>query len=121
MKMEDTFYANIYMGTIPGYTGDPANPDIVYNICQDYCNEVKLGVTITPITFTYVDGCEPGYIIGLINYPRFPSDRETIIFNAINLGLKLMLALEQERFSIVTPDKTIMMEKGDLLDNISSD
>jgi hypothetical protein len=59
------------------------------------------------------EGWEDGYIVGLINYPRFPKDQEDIRKYAFTLAKLLKDKLEQKRVSIVFPDKTVMLEDGD--------
>lgn len=43
---------------------------------RSYCYEVGLCVTVTPTDFIYTGGEESGFVIGLVNYPRFPDSRE---------------------------------------------
>jgi hypothetical protein len=45
-------------------------------------------------------------VIGLINYPRFPSDPTKIEARAIELGMRLREGLGQESFSVQTPTTT---------------
>jgi len=111
MKKLETFTANIYLGLRHGYSGKWSSVDEVRIWLQNYCNEVKLGVTITPTEFVYVDGGEPGLVIGLINYPRFPSSVDGIKEKAIAIARGLMELCHQERVSIVFSDETIMLEK----------
>lgn len=108
-----TYYANIYVGLKPGYSNVVYSLDYLKFIVQKFVNEIKLCVTVTPTTFTYVDGSEPGAIVGLINYPRFPSYPSEIQEKAIKLAELLMEQLCQIRISIVFPDKTIMLERTD--------
>jgi hypothetical protein len=105
----ETYWANIYVGRQTGYDGNIHSLDYVKAITQKYVNEVKLGLTFTSTIFIYVDGEEPGVIIGLINYPRFPSTKEKIQKQAIDLAEMLKKELQQHRVSIVFPDKTIML------------
>ena len=77
---------------------------------MNYCDEVKLGVTFTKTEFIYVNGNEPGVIIGLINYPRFPDTNQNIKDKAFELAKKLMVELNQNRCSVVCSDKTYMFE-----------
>ncbi len=114
MKTVDTYWANIYCGLQKAYSGEIIDIAYAKELCQKFCNEVKLGLTFTPTNFIYVDGSEPGFIVGLINYPRFPSSSMIIIQRAKELGLILLKELSQERLSIVTRDRTIMLEKEDL-------
>jgi len=113
MKVLPTFKADIYIGLQEGYNGQCHSMYELYTICQKYCNEIKLGVTVTPTRFIYVDGAEEGAIVGLINYPRFPSGREEIKNKATELAKILMDNFKQERCSIVCTDETIMLEANE--------
>lgn len=109
-----TYFANIYVGLRVGYRNEINSIDKVNNICQDYCNKISYCVTITPTKFVYKNGEEPGAIIGLINYPRFPSEEDQILKKALDLAEILQKELKQYRVSIVTPDKTIMLEDEEI-------
>ncbi len=112
-KSEITFTASIYVGTRHGYFGDVTPVDKIRKWLQDFCNEIKLGVTLTQTEFIYVDGAEPGVIVGLINYPRFPKPIKEIKENAIAIAQGLMDLCVQERVSVVFSDETVMLEKND--------
>ena len=103
-----TFFANIYLGLNEGYTGKKSKLNIE-SYCKGYCGVIKLGVTVTKTTFCYPDGMEDGVIIGLINYPRFPSTPEEIEQKAIELAKCLKNICKQERVTIVMPNHTIML------------
>ncbi len=122
MKTCSTFWANIYCGLCEGYDGKWHDYDEVTAICQHYCDHFGLGVTCTRTSFFYTGGMEPGVIIGLIHYPRFPHERpEQIIRNhALELGRRLLLGLGQHRVSIVMPTETVMLEKEDVLQSPTS-
>jgi hypothetical protein len=77
------------------------------NICRDYCDEVGLCVTVTHTVYAYTGGRESGFVVGLINYPRFPTDPHDIIDKASALADRLREGLGQESYSIQTPDRTI--------------
>lgn len=83
---------------------------------EKYCNEVGLCVTIKSTLYVYTGGQESGIEVGLINYPRFPSDPATIIEKAIEIAERLRVELDQESFSIQTPHDTIWYSyrKGDV-------
>jgi len=76
-------------------------------ICRAYCDEAGFCVTITPTTYVYTDGEEAGFIIGLINYPRFPSEPRAITNRAVIIGDRLREGLGQDSYSIQTPEETI--------------
>jgi hypothetical protein len=75
-------------------------------ICRAFCDEEGLCVTVTATTYIYTGGEEAGVIVGLINYPRFPSEPSGILTTAKLLALELMSKLEQESVSVQTPDET---------------
>lgn len=76
------------------------------NICRDFCDEVGLCVTVTHTVYVYTGGRESGFIVGLINYPRFPGEPVQIEAKAVELGMKLREGLGQESFSVQTPTTT---------------
>jgi hypothetical protein len=112
MKSNVTFTASIYIGTRHGYSDDKySSIDDIRQWLQEFCNDVLLGVTLTATEFIYVGGNEPGVIVGLINYPRFPKPIKEIKENARAIAKGLMELCEQERVSIVFSDETIILEK----------
>ena len=112
MKIEKTYVANIYIGLQEGYENLRVHTFAeVIHICQAYCDSIGLGLTVTPTTFVYKGGRESGAIIGLINYPRFPSLPEEVKNRAVVLARRLMKEFNQERCSVVCSDETIMLEK----------
>ena len=112
MKKVDTFTATIYVGFKERDTGVIYTMDEARDLCQKYVDEVGLCVTITPVEYIYTEGNEPGCAVGLINYPRFPSDPDTIKNHALALARILLEAFRQYKVSIVFPDETIMLEKA---------
>ena len=114
MKTVPTFTATICCGLQEGYDGRQHAVSEAEAIGRAYCDKVGLGLTCTPTLFTYTSGGELGCLIGLINYPRFPSDAQTIKRHAFEITKRLMRAFKQERMSIVFTDETVMLEKEDL-------
>lgn len=74
--------------------------------CRQYCLEVGLCVTVEPVIFIYTGGEETGLRVGLINYPRFPTNHEDLELTAHALAGRLLNALCQHSFSIVGPHET---------------
>jgi len=111
MKTVKTFTANIYLGLQHGYSGSHSSVDEVRKWVQGYCDKVGLGVTITPTEFVYTNGGEPGVVIGLINYPRFPVPEYSLKVTAQEIAQSLMELCHQERVSIVFSDETVMLER----------
>lgn len=83
--------------------GDPIE---AHAICRTYCDTVGFCVSVTPTSYVYRGGDEVGVIVGLINYPRFPSDGDEIFNHAKSLGIQLMDGLGQQSFTIETPVET---------------
>ena len=116
IKLVDTFSINIFLGLREGYTETIHSKQEVEYFIQKYVDVEKLCVTVTETKFIYVNGNEPGLIIGLINYPRFPSDFLTLKDRALDLGEKLRIFCNQERVSLVCNsnnsqyNKTYMLE-----------
>lgn len=84
-----------------GWLGD------AYRVCRDYCDEVGLCVTVAATEYIYTGGSESGFVVGLINYPRFPADPEAIWQRAEELASILRERLGQESYTIQAPDKTV--------------
>lgn len=76
-------------------------------ICLNYCDEFGFCVTVTETTYCYTGGEEAGVIVGLINYPRFPSAPDDLWDHAEALGKRLREGLKQQSFTIQAPDKTV--------------
>lgn len=102
-----TFIANIYVGLDAGdkvYTYEDAK-----KLIQNYANTVGLCVTVTQTEYVYNGGSEPGIIVGLINYPRFPKNPDELKVQALNLADLLRKGLGQLKVTVVMLDETIMI------------
>jgi hypothetical protein len=75
-------------------------------IAREYCDEVGCCVTVAKTTYIYTGGEEKGVVIGFINYPRFPKKPDDIELQAYFLAEKLLKGLDQQSYSIQTPDET---------------
>lgn len=82
-------------------------------ICLAYCDQVGLCVTVTETAYCYTGGETAGVIVGLINYPRFPSTPDAIFAHAEALALRLIEGLRQQSASIQAPDKTVWISFRD--------
>lgn len=80
--------------------------DEARKICRKFCDEEGLCVTVTPTTYIYTGGEEPGVVVGLINYPRFPAKPRDIEGAAELLALELVHKLEQQSVTVQTPTTT---------------
>ncbi len=74
---------------------------------KEYCDETGYCVTVTPTVYVHTGGLPSGVIVGLINYPRFPQPADAILERAVVIAKKLRIDLDQESFSIETPNDTI--------------
>jgi hypothetical protein len=80
-------------------------------VCREWCMEVGACVTVEPVDYIYTGGEERGIRVGFINYPRFPSDVDTMFNRASELADKLMHRLCQHSYSIVGPDRTAWVSR----------
>ena len=71
--------------------------------CRRECLSRGLCVTVTPTRFVYTGGEETGAVVGLVNYPRFPSTPAEIDARALDLAEKLVEATHQHSVLIVGP------------------
>lgn len=110
MKQIKSYNIQIWVGLRKGYSDEVHSLEDVRVICDSFVNEVKDCVTITPTEFRYVDGNEPGVIVGYINYPRFPRTPVEMGERALQLATALMVGLHQNRVSVVDPEWTYMLE-----------
>ena len=73
---------------------------------REYCMDVGFCVTVTTTKFIYKGGEETGVCLGVVNYPRFPSDLTTLHNKAMDLTVKCMEAACQWTALIVAPEIT---------------
>ena len=111
MKIEKSWWANIYVGRYCKETKKTYGYQTLKKVCEDYCNEIGFCVTISSTTFIYTNGKEPGVVVGCIQYPRFPLPDEQNRQRAIELAKRLMKATNQYRVSIVMTDEVVMLER----------
>jgi hypothetical protein len=112
MKTVPTYTATIYVGTREHDTGFIRSVEMARRFLQEHVNSVGLCVTLTPTEFIYTNGGEPGFAVGLINYPRFPADPTAIRGKALAIAEGLRALFNQWKVSVVFPDETVMLEEG---------
>lgn len=105
----EKFTASIYIGLKVRGADILHSITAVENICQEFCDDIGFCVTVTHTKYVYTDGWEQGAIVGIINYPRFPSTEKTLENRTLLLATELMLKLEQKRITIDFPKHTIML------------
>jgi len=104
-----TFTAAIYLGLKERESGQVRSVDEVRDELRRYCDSVGFCVSLTPTEFIYTDGSEPGVIVGLINYPRFPSSHDVLWQKALTIAAYLQYLCGQLRVSVVGPTLTTML------------
>ena len=103
-KESPTFYARIYLsGPI----------DVAKQVIRAECMREGLCVTVEPTAFIYSGGEEGGYVVGLLNYPRFPTTPAALFERAQRLALALLNATYQHSALVVTPLTTTWFTQRD--------
>jgi hypothetical protein len=100
-----TYTATIYIA------GDLAK---IKDVCRAFCLR-GLCVTVTPTDFIFTGGSETGAIVGLINYPRFPSTLEEIKKKALLLAKELMSSCFQRSCAVLCTDETIYLQNPNIV------
>jgi len=114
MKTLKSYNVQIWVGLKETYNDEKIHTiDDVRIICDEFVNKIKDCVTISPTEYRYVNGNEPGVIVGYISYPRFPRSRKEIRKRALELAKRLMIQLNQYRVTVTTPYKSYMLENND--------
>jgi hypothetical protein len=85
--------------------------DIAKQAIRAECLREGLCVTIEPTTYIYSGGEEEGYVVGLLNYPRFPVTEEQLTARAEDLMTKLLEATHQHSALMVTPTNSVWVTK----------
>jgi len=104
MKRETapTWTARIYMsGPI----------EIAKQVIRAECMRTGLCVTIEPTHFIYTGGEEAGFVVGLLNYPRFPTYPNEINERAMKLMQELLDATHQHSALLVTQEESTWISK----------
>lgn len=81
--------------------------EVAKQVIREHLLEHPLCVTIEPTTFIYVGGEEAGYVVGLLNYPRFPTPPNELNVRAKTLAELLLKRTFQRSALIVSPETTI--------------
>lgn len=98
LKKAPSYEAAIHMA------GDIA---VASMICQRYAAKKGMCISISDQHYIYTGGCERGFKVVFINYPRFTLEPDEILKNAENLAEHLVVELGQASYTITTPDITI--------------
>lgn len=115
-----SFNVQIWCGLKQQYSKKSFTLSEVKQICIDFVNTKKECVTVTKTKFFYVNGEEKGFVVGFINYPRFPKKKKEILKRALELATLLMEKLNQNRVTITTPKHSLMLTNKLLITNKKS-
>lgn len=85
--------------------------EVAKQLIRAECLREGLCVTIDPTTFIYTGGEEEGYVVGLVNYPRFPVEPEALMRRARHLMHKLLEGTHQHSALMVASDTTEWVTK----------
>lgn len=97
MSLAETYQVRLYLsGPI----------EIAKQVLRRECLREGLCITIEPTTYIYTGGEESGYVVGLLNYPRFPSTPDAISARADMIGKLLLAETSQHSYLLVTPEVT---------------
>lgn len=80
--------------------------EVAKQIIRAECLREGLCVTVTATTFIYTGGEEAGYVVGLVDYPRFPWGQDKLTARARDLMHKLLDGTHQHSALMVTPELT---------------
>jgi len=96
-KIEQTYWVRIY-------SSGPIEE--AKRILRKECHREGLCVTVEPTLFIYTGGEEQGFVVGLLNYPRFPHTPDEIWGRARHVALVLLEGCSQHSILLQAPDKT---------------
>src|SRR5687767_4033392 len=74
--------------------------------CREFCLSEGLCVTVSECAYIYAGGEEAGVIVGLLNYPRFPTTHYKLKEKAVRLAEALRVRLCQHSFLIADSRET---------------
>jgi len=121
MQTVDNYESKIWLGLRAGYGHMYSNIADVSKVISEWCKEKKQCVTVSNTDFIYVDGWEPGLIIGFINYPRYPNSKAELKNRTLELAELLMKKFNQYRVSCTfyptVPGGTVMLENKEMSDD----
>lgn len=105
--ISETFWAKIFMA------GDI---NLAKNACSEFCMS-GLCVNIYATEYIYTMGREAGFVVELINYPRFKESPEMIRVKAQALADFLLERCFQGSYTLMTPDTTVFISRRKDVEN----
>ena len=86
--------------------------EIAMVLLRSYCDK-GFCVSVHKVDYVYKYGSEAGVAVKIINYPRFPSEKDELKQHALNIGRTLMNGLDQGSYTIIGPDRTYFFSRRD--------
>jgi hypothetical protein len=90
----DAFESRIFMA------GDI---EVAKQVCREFCMTEGFCVTVTPTNYIYTGGEEAGFVVGAINYARFPGSRYALEEKTQRLAELLMVRCCQHSYTVFGP------------------
>lgn len=87
---------------------------VIEQTCRQECLEDGLCVTVELTKFIYTGGEELGAVVGLVNYPRFPTTPDALWGRAVNLAIRLLNATCQHSVLVMSPEITEWITKREI-------
>ena len=118
-KYANTYEVRAYVGSRRYYNGAALSEQDVIDVIarEQKLSGEKIPVRMTKTEFICDDYREEGWELAAINYPRHPKEKKTILDFMLQLGKSLCFHLEQNRVSVIAPDRTTMFESPDAVES----
>lgn len=85
--------------------------EVAKQLLRAECLRTGLCITIEPSTFIYTGGEERGYVVGLVNYPRFPTTPCELNARALHIAEMLLTGTHQLSALVMTPTETTWLSR----------
>ena len=95
------------MGLREGYGDTIRSHEEVLEFLRSYITDFAVSVQRTD--YIYPGGSEPGIVVGLMNYARFPQDPKQLFKHAESLAEALKARFNQRRVSVVDPTRSLLI------------
>lgn len=102
--MTATFSHHVQTYTAKIYIAGPI--EVAKQVLRKWAFDHGACFTIDPTTYIYTGGEEAGYVVGLINYPRFPKNPNLLFQEAMTIAQLLLEETHQHSFTVVADDRT---------------
>lgn len=123
-KVIETYWCYFLIGSNRGYDTTTLITEEellkhITNFQNKYWKE-SCSVNVAPNnTIVFQDYKEMCYKVEAINYPRFPKTERDIYEFMLTLMEYLLVNLDQQRITLVTPHKSVMLENTQLIDELA--